>query len=141
MKLSVDFQSVGSRSEVAAALGGVPLAALDLVVLTDDACRCKGCSLPAARGNHKYCILHSQTWYPSLTDAKGRPAKNCRGHLLLGPEFLKGYNCPAESSPSSCCCDDKTCEGIGYCHIGMFSLPTDIDECEESDESDENAPR
>jgi len=126
MKLDVDFKSIRSRSELATALGGVPLAALDVVMLTDDTCRCTGCFLPAVRGNHKYCILHSQTWYPSLTDAKGKPSKNCRGHLLLGPEFMKSYNYPAES-PCSCCCDDKTCEGIGYCHTGMFSLPMDTE--------------
>jgi len=39
---------------------------------------------------------------------------------------MKSYNYPAES-PCSCCCDDKTCEGIGYCHTGMFSLPMDTE--------------
>ena len=57
--------------------------------------------------------------------------KNCRGHGLFGPQFMRQYN-GSTSPPSACCCSLPVCEEIGYSHDGMMCLPTDVSECEEA---------
>ena len=57
--------------------------------------------------------------------------KNCRGHGLFGPQFMRQYN-GSTSPPSACCCSLPICEEIGYSHDGMMCLPTDASDCEEA---------
>ena len=47
--------------------------------------------------------------------------KYCRGHGLFGPQFMRCYG--SSRNPSTCFCESKLCEKIGYSHHGMFRLP------------------
>ena len=68
----------------------------------------------------------SQTWFPRLFNAKGERKKNCRGHGLYGPQFMRQYD---GKTVTSCCCDTPKCEEIGYSHEGMMTFPTEPTKC------------
>jgi len=112
------YKDIASRTELADALG-VPLGALDLVVLEQNCCKKDGCPFPAVAGNYNKCVEHGKSWFPSLKTQAGKPAENCRGHKLLGPQYQRVYR--GRTAPA-CCCADKTCEGIGYSHQGNIRV-------------------
>jgi hypothetical protein len=73
-------------------------------------CKAEECPYPAVVANDGHCVLHGKSWWPSKESE--------RGHFLLGPEFL-----PYDKSRLSCCCEDKTCYGIGYSPFGLIRVP------------------
>ncbi len=77
--------------------------------------------------NHKRCILCRQDWYPREHNLDGTRSKYCRGHGLFGKQFMPNYSHP---KPSSCACESKLCEMIGYSHAGMMRFPPKSNEKE-----------
>ena len=106
------FREIASNKELAALLD-VPIGALYVVELLDGTtCTTEGCYYPAVRrntvrrekGGHK-CVVHHQGWFPKPD------VNNCRGHGLLGLQFLRDEE---KGSKKSCCCSNKYCLEIGY---------------------------
>eukprot|EP00562_Extubocellulus_spinifer_P031445 CAMPEP_0178710732 /NCGR_PEP_ID=MMETSP0699-20121125/17939_1 /TAXON_ID=265572 /ORGANISM="Extubocellulus spinifer, Strain CCMP396" /LENGTH=841 /DNA_ID=CAMNT_0020359303 /DNA_START=197 /DNA_END=2725 /DNA_ORIENTATION=+ len=116
------FIGANTRTEVAEALG-VPAVALDYVSLLENkCCKQRGCSFPSADRNYGKCVRHGRSWFPRKVKGDGSDSKHCRGHFLLGSKFQREYQ---GIIVPSCCCTDKTCEGIGYSHEGMMRIPSD----------------
>jgi hypothetical protein len=100
------------------------------VELAQIECASSDCIFPSAVGNGAKCILCQQSWYPREYNDKGKRVKYCRGHGLFGPQFARCYG--NSRNPSTCCCESKLCEKIGYSHDGMFRLPQDPVKCEDA---------
>ncbi len=126
--LDICLAEIKTRTELANALA-VDVKALGLVKLLCTTCTTAGCNYPAVENNHKRCILCQQSWFPRQYNKKGKLLKNCRGHGLYGPQFMRTWE---DISPTSCCCEMPLCEKIGYSHHGMFALPTDPDQRKEA---------
>jgi hypothetical protein len=109
------LSDVGTLTQLASTLK-VDIKALHLVRISPSLCRSLSCNLPSCEGNHGYCILCSQTWFPTSES-------RTRGHGLHGPEYMREYNGVVQRK--ACCCDIPLCEKIGYSHSGMFRLPAD----------------
>ena len=127
--LTLDFSSVWSHSEIAAALG-VPVLAVSAIALSPTLCRTIECRQLLAVNNHGFCILSSQSWFPRELDKKGRPATNRRGYGLYGLQFLRKTD--GSTNPKSCSCSSPLCEKLGYSHRGMFTFPSDPILCAEA---------
>ena len=91
MSIQLQLRAIKTRTELATKLG-VDIKSLDLVSFTSSNCSDINCNLPAVKGNYGKCIVHQQTWYPRKLTTKGEEAKNCRGHGLFGPQFMRTYN-------------------------------------------------
>lgn len=120
------FKDYPSRTELSNRLG-VPPRALDVISFTGSLC--KRCNrLPAVLNNQGRCVSCQQTWFPRELKENGERAKHCRGHGLLGPQFMRLFG-EGINSPKSCACSMQLCEKIGYSHAGTFRFPTKPDEC------------
>lgn len=127
--MKIHLKDITTRTELAAALN-VDIKAIGLITLSSTTCRNKNCNLPAALHNNTYCIVHSQTWFPRTTTAKGKKSKNSRGHGLYGRKYMSVYN--GVEQKKTCCCENDLCNKIGYSHEGMFHPPYHEKDCKEA---------
>lgn len=127
--MKIRLKDITTRTELAAALN-VDIKAIGLITLSSTTCRNKNCNLPAALHNNTYCIVHSQTWFPRTTTAKGKKSKNSRGHGLYGRKYMSVYN--GVEQKKTCCCENDLCNKIGYSHEGMFHPPYHEKDCKEA---------